>query len=198
MKAVIEYAKYQENLKKILYGLHAGVFLLAIIGVGVYKYIGLAAENMSNTFFTPEVLADYFFKVILVWAIFYFVKKLWISKTIERFYDVEGVEEEYWFLPCIYNTYIFNSWFGNLLIDNQSLWFNANRVSKDPVKFKAKLEDINITVQNEQRNIFAKILWGETEVLEVEDLRNKIKARFLVPNPRAVETALLDVIKRKE
>jgi hypothetical protein len=198
MKAVVEYGKYQEYLKKILYGLHAGVILLAIIGVGIYKYVGLLSENMADTFFTPEVLADYFFKVILVWAIFYFVKKLWITKAVDRFYDVEGVDENYWFLPCLYNTRIYNSWFGNILIDEDTLWFNANRVSKEPVKFKANCSDLKISVHQEPYNVFAKFLWGETAVLELEDLRNKKKARFLVPNPEAVSQELLRVVNRKE
>lgn len=198
MKAVIEYGVYQEYLKKILYGLHLGVVVLAIIGVGIYKYMVLFFQGIQETFFTPEVLADYFFKVILVWAIFYFAKRLWITKTIDHFYDNDGIEERYWFLPCVFNTGIYNSWFGNILIDEQTVWFNANRVSKEPVKFKADRENIQICVQKEPKNLLAKILWGETDVLEIEDVHSKKKARFLVPNPQAVAKALSEVIQRKD
>ncbi len=106
MKPIISYEMYQKYLNKIIYSLNIEVLCFVILGVGIYQYVSLWQVGALYMFFESEMLATYFFRVTLIWALFYFGKKIVITRKIDMLYNQDNVEEDDWYLPCIVKTKI--------------------------------------------------------------------------------------------
>ncbi len=197
MKPIISYEMYQKYLNKIIYSLNIEVLCFVILGVGIYQYVSLWQVGALYMFFESEMLATYFFRVTLIWALFYFGKKIVITRKIDMLYNQDNVEEDDWYLPCIVNTKIYNSHFGYIFADNAVLWVQENRVSDEPVKFKGRIEEIRVLVEIDKKNFWAGVLWGDKEILVLEDMNRGKRIELLVPNPQGIQRAMLENIKTK-
>ncbi len=193
MKAIIDFDSYDSQLNPIIYTFNTWLIGASIIGASLYTLIFdiLASRDGS---INSEVFANLFFRGMLSWAAVYMLKKIWLNKTIKRAFDTQGVPESYYFLPCFYNTGIYNTTFGNIIIEDNKLYFQSNRVSKDPILFKSNLDDVKITTDYESKNILCRIFWGDPQILVITDTSNHTSAKFLAPDPKASKAALDAII----
>ncbi len=193
MKAIIDFDSYDSQLNPIIYTFNPWLIGASVIGASVYTFIADSMTNIDGST-NYEFMATLFFRAMLTWAAIYMLKKMWLNNIIKRAYDTQGITDNYYFLPCFYNTGIYNTNFGNIFIDGRKLYFQSNRVSKDPVLFKCQFENIEISTTYEANNILCRIFWGDPKVLIVRDTATNKIAKFLAPDPEACKTALEDLI----
>ncbi len=77
------------------------------------------------------------------------------------------------------------------------MWVQENRVSDEPVKFKGRIEEIRVLVEIDKKNFWAGVLWGDKEILVLEDMNRGKRIELLVPNPQGIQRAMLENIKTK-
>lgn len=189
MKPIVSKAIYMKHLGRLIYRLHWEFLAVAFLGVFLYEWIFLQFVN-GATLQLETFMATVFFRSIIVWAVFYFGKRLYLTMMVDRIYAGESEEGDTWFIPAGLGTKVVTTQIGRLCVDSKDVYFLSERVKKDPVLFRIPRAAVDIRVVLEERNIILPLLWGEREVLELKNASTGEVQRLLIPNPEETGLAL--------
>ncbi len=189
MKPIMAKAIYMKHLGRVIYRLHWEFLAVAFLGVFLYEWFYLHLVN-QGILELESFIATVFFRSVIVWAVFYFGKRLYLTTMVDRIYSGESDDGDTWFIPAGLGTKVFTTQIGRLCVDSGSVYFLSERVKKDPVLFEIPKTQVDIHVVLEDRNVMLPLLWGEKEVLELKNVSTGEAVRLLIPNPEETGLAI--------
>lgn len=189
MKPIVAKAIYMKYLGRLIYRLHWEFLAVAFLGVFLYEWMNL--QFIGNGVLDMETfLPTVFFRSVIIWALFYFAKRLYLTMMVDRIYSGENDDSDTWFIPAGMGTKVVTTVIGRICVDSSTVYFMSERVKKDPILFKVPKADLDIQVVLEERNVLLPLFWGDKEVLELRNVVTGEVVRFLIPNPEESGLAL--------